>query len=152
MERIMSRELRETDPAPPIPGRPEQPTLVERIDHPRWYTSHRSGVETVDICELLSGNLFNAVKYLWRREQKDATLEDCKKSEWYLRRELYRVGADRALRTLIKRVTSVDGGSILADVLEQIAGIEEDRLVRLRCALTLVETEIAKLEKGTETP
>jgi len=63
--------------------------MNERIDHPKHYTSHPSGVECVDIAEHLSFNLGNALKYLWRSGLKnEATArEDLEKALWYLNRE-----------------------------------------------------------------
>ena len=70
--------------AAPIP--PDDP-----VNHPRHYTSHPSGVECIDIIEDMSLNLGNAVKYLFRREQKHAEpLLDLRKSLWYITREYER--------------------------------------------------------------
>lgn len=57
------------------------------MDHPVHYNSHKSGVECVDVAEFLTGNLFNAVKYIWRADHKGKTSEDTKKSLWYTVRE-----------------------------------------------------------------
>ncbi len=58
------------------------------INHPKHYATHPSGVEAIDICELLSFNLGNALKYVWRAKHKGNEEEDLAKSLWYIRREL----------------------------------------------------------------
>jgi hypothetical protein len=61
------------------------------VHHPRHYNAHPSGVECIDVIELLPGNLANAVKYAWRCGEKGARVEDLKKCAWYLQRELDRL-------------------------------------------------------------
>lgn len=57
------------------------------VNHPAHYTQHPSGVEAITICEHMGFNLGNAMKYLWREGGKNG-LEDLKKAEWYIRREI----------------------------------------------------------------
>jgi hypothetical protein len=66
----------------------------ERINHPRHYNAHPSGVECIEVAEHMTFNLGNAVKYIWRAGLKpDASaLEDLEKARWYLDREIARVG------------------------------------------------------------
>lgn len=61
------------------------------MNHPSWYTSHPSGIEAIEVCERLSFNLGNAVKYLFRRDLKGRSVEDTMKAAWYLRREAQRL-------------------------------------------------------------
>ncbi len=63
----------------------------EKIDHPRHYNAHASGVEAITLCEHLGFNLGNAAKYLWREGEKGNALDDLRKAQWYLRREVERV-------------------------------------------------------------
>ena len=60
------------------------------VNHPRHYTSHPSGVECIDVVEWMGFNLGNAIKYIWRADQKGAAIEDLKKARWYLDREIIR--------------------------------------------------------------
>lgn len=60
---------------------------TDNVDHPPHYTKHPSGVECIDIAELLSFNLGNALKYVWRAKHKGREEEDLKKALWYVRRE-----------------------------------------------------------------
>ena len=63
-------------------------TDPERVNHPRHYNEHPSGVECIDIVEHMSFNLGNAVKYCWRADHKGAPLEDLRKAIWYIEREI----------------------------------------------------------------
>jgi hypothetical protein len=39
-------------------------------------------------------NLGNAIKYLWRKDDKGKPIEDMKKAIWYIRDEIKRLGGD----------------------------------------------------------
>lgn len=71
---------------------------MSKVDHPVHYNSHASGIEAIDLCEQLSFNIGNAVKYLFRLGLKGDALEDMEKSQFYLRREMAR------LHTLQERI------------------------------------------------
>lgn len=60
------------------------------VNHPKHYTSHPSGVECITVTEHMNFNVGNAVKYLWRSDQKNG-LEDLKKARWYVDREIQRL-------------------------------------------------------------
>lgn len=60
------------------------------VDHPQHYNAHPSGVECIDIVEHLPFNIGNAMKYLWRADQKGRPVEDLKKAAWYINREIER--------------------------------------------------------------
>lgn len=62
----------------------------EKVNHPKHYNAHPSGVEAIDICEWFSFSIGNAIKYLWRADEKGAPIEDLKKALWYINREIYR--------------------------------------------------------------
>lgn len=66
-------------------------TTTSAVDHPLHYNSHKSGIEAIDVIEYLTGNLFNAVKYVWRANHKGKPGEDTEKSLWYTKREKNRV-------------------------------------------------------------
>ena len=60
--------------------------------NPAHYRSHASGIECIQITEHLGFCLGNAVKYIWRSgERPERTIEDLKKSVWYLEREIARL-------------------------------------------------------------
>lgn len=60
----------------------------DNINHPKHYTSHPSGIECIQVTEHMTFNLGNAVKYLWRADEKGAPLDDLKKAAWYIAREI----------------------------------------------------------------
>lgn len=63
----------------------------DSINHPKHYNEHPSGVECITIVEHMTFNIGNAVKYLWRAGLKTDRLEDLKKAEWYIKREIERL-------------------------------------------------------------
>ena len=69
---------------------------MDAVDHPPHYTSHPSGVECIQITEHMNFNLGNALKYIWRADLKhdDGGIEDLKKAEFYIKRELKRRSKD----------------------------------------------------------
>jgi hypothetical protein len=60
----------------------------DAVNHPPHYKV--GGIETIDFIEAksLSYNLGNVVKYITRADHKGNTLEDLKKAQWYLNREV----------------------------------------------------------------
>lgn len=65
--------------------------MREAVDHPDHYNSHPSGIECIDVVEHLTFNVGNAIKYLWRAGLKGAKLEDLRKANWYIEREINRL-------------------------------------------------------------
>ena len=61
--------------------------MSDSVNNPKHYTSHPSGVECIEIAEMLPFNLGNALKYLWRAGKKLDEVEDIKKAVFYLRRQ-----------------------------------------------------------------
>jgi hypothetical protein len=58
------------------------------VNHPKHYTSHPSGIECIQITEHMSFNVGNAIKYLWRADEKGAPIQDLEKAKWYIEREI----------------------------------------------------------------
>lgn len=75
-----------------IRRQPEPHPVVEldAVNHPRHYTAHPSGVECIQITEHMGFCLGNAVKYIWRADEKGRAVEDLRKARWYLDREIAR--------------------------------------------------------------
>ena len=71
-------------------------TSFDPVNHPAHYKV--GGIETIDFIEAkqLPYNLGNVVKYVTRAEHKGATVEDLRKAQWYLSREIRRVTNARA--------------------------------------------------------
>lgn len=68
------------------------------INHPKHYTSSSAKcskcshpIECIDVIEDLPFNVGAIIKYLWRREHKGSLLEDLKKCQWYINREISRI-------------------------------------------------------------
>ena len=63
---------------------------MDKVNHPKHYTSHPSGIECIDIVEHHDFCIGNAIKYLWRAGLKDgnADVEDLKKAIWYIERKI----------------------------------------------------------------
>lgn len=62
----------------------------DQVNHPNHYKSHPSGIECIDIVEHMNFNLGNAIKYIWRADDKGAPITDLEKAVWYLQREIQR--------------------------------------------------------------
>jgi hypothetical protein len=63
---------------------------TDRVNNPAHYTQHPSGVEAIQITEHFGFNLGNVIKYVWRADLKGEALEDLKKAQFYLAREIQR--------------------------------------------------------------
>lgn len=65
------------------------PRKHDAVNHPRHYTSHKSGIECIEITAHMGFNLGNAFKYVWRAGLKtDDATEDLNKALWYAEREM----------------------------------------------------------------
>lgn len=78
-------------PIPPVPPTPSEPlpvTMFDVVNHPPHYKV--GGVETIDFIEAkgLNYHLGNVVKYITRADHKGDRLENLKKAQWYLAREI----------------------------------------------------------------
>jgi hypothetical protein len=64
--------------------------MGNNVNHPKHYNSHPSGIECIDVVEHMSFNVGNAIKYLWRADEKGRPIEDLHKAAWYVQREIER--------------------------------------------------------------
>ena len=119
-ERVTSERLRNV-----ATTQSEDPN--ERVNHPRHYNQHPSGVECIELIEHLPCNLANAIKYVWRCGLKTSEdpLRDLRSARWYVAREKQRCGAKPdtlALPLIVLRlaraVVDVDRSALLARWLE----------------------------------
>jgi len=62
--------------------------MSDMVNHPPHYTSHPSGVECIEITKHFNFTIGNAIKYLWRCNEKNAPIEDLKKARWYIDQEI----------------------------------------------------------------
>lgn len=63
----------------------------DAVNHPNYYNWHPAGIECIDIIEHFSFNIGNAIKYLWRANHKDKTVQDLQKAIWYIGREIQKM-------------------------------------------------------------
>ena len=56
--------------------------------NPDHYRKHPSGIECIQVTEHMNFNLGNAVKYIWRADEKHDAIEDLRKAKWYIEREI----------------------------------------------------------------
>ena len=67
--------------------------MTDPVNHPPHYLKHPSGVECITITEGFNFCKGNAIKYIWRAQEKNNAVEDLKKAIWYLEREIARLDA-----------------------------------------------------------
>lgn len=63
----------------------DKPDMVE---HPPHYTSHPSGIECIQVTRHMGFSIGNAIKYLWRADEKGNAIEDLQKAKWYIEDEI----------------------------------------------------------------
>ena len=121
--------------------------MSDSVEHPSHY-AHPSGVEAIDICEYLTFNLGNALKYLWRAGKKGPAAEDYRKAAWYLRREAaFQQRPGRRARYVVPR----DVQELAAKALEHVAdgwalrqilfAISDSHISPVRCLAIAAECE-----------
>ena len=70
--------------------------VEDKVNHPKHYTSHPSGIECIEITKWYDFCIGNCIKYIWRAglkksatlSDKEKELEDLKKARWYLDKEI----------------------------------------------------------------
>ena len=68
----------------------EQREQLQAVDHPAHYGGAENTYEAIKVIEAweLGFNLGNVVKYISRAGKKGSRLDDLKKAQWYLTREI----------------------------------------------------------------
>lgn len=72
----------------------DQEKTSDPVNHPKHYTSHPSGVECIEITEAMKFCTGNAFKYIFRHKHKGRSIEDLKKSAWYVSKEIERASRE----------------------------------------------------------
>lgn len=119
--------------------------VLDPVNHPQHYTTHPSGVETIDITRNLQFNLGNAWKYLMRFRYKGKPMEDLKKAVWYLNDFVKNQSNDKYYMSIEQSVhfagkifnPNLNQNKITADMIKVIKS-ESDFYVRL--AFILIAT------------
>jgi len=60
------------------------------VNSPKHYRSHASGIEVIQITEHMNFCLGNAIKYILRCDLKGNAIQDLRKAEYYIQREIAR--------------------------------------------------------------
>lgn len=68
----------------------EQREQLQAVDHPAHYGGEDNTYEAIKVIEAweLGFNLGNVIKYISRAGKKGSRLDDLKKAQWYLNREI----------------------------------------------------------------
>lgn len=61
--------------------------MSDPVNHPKHYTSHPSGIECIQVTRHMNFCLGNAIKYIWRADEKGNAIEDLDKAIFYLQEE-----------------------------------------------------------------
>lgn len=61
--------------------------MSDAVNHPKHYTSHPSGIECIQVTRHMNFCLGNAIKYIWRADEKGKAIEDLDKAIFYLQEE-----------------------------------------------------------------
>jgi hypothetical protein len=70
--------------------------MTDMVNAPPHYTSHPArcecgrGIECIQIAEHMGFSLGNAMKYIWRADLKGDPIENLRKAEFYIAREIKR--------------------------------------------------------------
>lgn len=83
-------------PTPPITTEDPRMPKFDNVNHPAHYKA--GGIETIDFIEAkeLGYHLGNVIKYVTRAKHKGNEIEDLKKAQWYLNREISRLTGEKA--------------------------------------------------------
>lgn len=71
-----------------MPSPSTSAAAADPVNHPKHYTSHPSGVECIQVTRHMGFNLGNAVKYIWRADEKGNAIQDLEKAAWYIADEI----------------------------------------------------------------
>lgn len=118
--------------------------MTETVNHPRHYNLHPSGVEAVDVCEQMSFNVGNAVKYLFRHEHKGG-VEDLRKSLWYIKRELTNLTSRKRFdQSILAPVAATEENVLIRSAFQAIAQSCGVSSTMLTVASRSIEDEITR--------
>ena len=85
---------------------------MEKIDHPKHYNSHPSGIECIDIARHYCFDIGNAIKYLWRAGLKaeegytdsQKEIEDLNKAIWYIQDRIKQLQTNKKETTPLPKI------------------------------------------------
>lgn len=121
----------------------------DKVNHPKHYTSHPSGVECIDITKHYCFEVGNSIKYLWRcglKQEEGMTssekeIEDLEKAKWYI---------DSRIKTLkgIPDLNNIHKKNIkkLIDILDNILTYHNNNII-LKNPISISTDFIIKIQK-----
>lgn len=115
----------------------------DAVHHPRHYNSHASGIECVELSELLPGNLAHVCVYVWRYRSKGTPEQDLQKALWFLTRESNRTRAEQ----MVSRVHLARNRTRIDDRSRPLQAFEKDGdfvavTVRALCEFDLYKAKL----------
>lgn len=122
--------------------------MTDNVNHPKHYTGRDIGYECIDITQHQNFCTGNAIKYLWRYQDKGRPLEDLEKARWYARRAMKR-----------QETISLEDrhcGIILRRLIETTSGYESATWYGLlknewRIVLSSLDAMLERMENDTQT-
>lgn len=72
--------------------------MPDMVNHPPHYKAHPSGIECITVTEHFNFNMGNAIKYIWRADEKGDPVENLEKARWYIQREIERRGTSQTIQ------------------------------------------------------
>ena len=126
--------------------------MGDMVNHPQHYAEHYEH-EVIELTELLSFCLGNAVKYLLRAPYKGSEKEDLQKAEWYLRRMAETFSAQECKAQIVRRPD--DFSSLLCSfrhplVTEIVLACDHGDKPALNVCLIRLEKTILTHEQGSK--
>lgn len=115
--------------------------MTDMVNRPPHYTDHPSGVECIEIAEHFSFNLGNVLKYLWRAGRKGDRIEDLRKAQWYLEREIARLRKIEAGDSTAARAARKSAKKIMAEVSQDDGASRSEIAVKLAAEVAQEATE-----------
>ena len=87
---------------------------MDNVNHPKHYNF--GNYEVIDVIEdwKLDFHLGNAVKYIARAGHKGDIIEDLKKADWYIRREIDQIERERREK---ENLEESEGNTVYAHIL-----------------------------------
>jgi hypothetical protein len=127
--------------------------VADAINHPPHYTAHPSGVEAIELTEVMGFCLGNALKYVWRAGLKGAAVEDLRKARWYVERARTHPtrpsfpgpSAAASLGAFLDAEPSVFVRGVAIALWEAACDVEPENA--LRTAVVMLDAEIALREQ-----
>lgn len=109
-----------------------------RVNHPSHYNRHPLGIECIDIIRHYTGDIANAIKYLWRAGLKteagmddvEKQIEDLEKARWYIK-DYLKYGKPTIVDNVDDNVKSATGYSCMDVVYGFSDGLIIDSMNRL---------------------